>query len=100
MKDELEMNDPESEHPIFVALATFFSFIIFGAIPLLPYITPLPHEYLFKASLLSTISALLLLGILRGIVSQQKSVRAIMETLFVGGISASVAYTVGTFFRI
>lgn len=100
MKDELEMHDPEAEHPVFVALATFVSFLLFGAIPLLPYITPLPKEYLFQASLFSTLAALLLLGILRGIVSQQKSVRAIMETLLVGGISASVAYTVGTFFRI
>lgn len=100
MKDELEMKDPETEHPIYVALATFISFVIFGAIPLLPYLTPLPKVYLFQASLLSTFAALLLLGILRGMVSQQKSVRAIMETLLVGGISASVAYTVGTFFRL
>lgn len=100
MKDELEMHDPEAEHPVFVALATFVSFLIFGAIPLLPYITPLPKEYLFQSSLLSTLTALLLLGILRGIVSQQKSVRAIMETLLVGVISASAAYGVGTFFRI
>lgn len=100
MKDELEMADPEAEHPLFVALATFFAFVSFGAIPLLPYIFSLPLEYVFNASILCTMTALLLLGILRGIVSHQKSIRAIMETLFVGGISALVAYAVGTFFRI
>lgn len=99
MKDELEMADPSAEHPVFVALATFLSFVLFGAIPLLPYIFSLPTEYVFKYSIVSTMSALLLLGILRGYVSRQKSLRGIMETLFVGSISASVAYTVGTFFR-
>ncbi|MEK7576984.1 MAG: VIT1/CCC1 transporter family protein, partial [Patescibacteria group bacterium] len=100
MKDELEMYNPEKEHLIVVAISTFVSFIVFGFIPLLPYVTTLPSDVLFIASVLCTMTALVLLGILRAIVSQQKSIRGIMETLLVGGLSASVAYFVGTFFRL
>lgn len=99
MKDELEMQNPESENFVLVALFTFVSFVIFGFIPLLPYLSPIRPEYLFAASILSTFTALTLLGILRAKVSQQNPFRGIIETLFVGGIGAIVAYTVGTFFR-
>jgi len=99
MKDELEMSNPEHEKPLFVALFTFFSFIIFGVIPLLPYLLRGAHAN-FAQSVSYTVIALLLLGILRAVVTQRKPLRGIAETLFVGGISSVSAYLVGTFFRI
>ncbi|MCL4200750.1 VIT1/CCC1 transporter family protein [Patescibacteria group bacterium] len=99
MKDELEMTDPEKENPYFVALFTFFSFVVFGGIPLSPYIFGFSNNT-FTLSIGFTALALLLLGILRAYISKQKPLRGILETLLVGGLSASVAYIVGTFFRI
>lgn len=99
MKDELEMANPENENPLFVALATFFSFSMFGIIPLLPYILARDFSALFPLSIAFTGIALLLLGVLRGVVTERAPLRAIAETLLVGGISATAAYFVGSFFR-
>lgn len=38
MNHELELSNPEGDNPLFMALATFFSFLIFGFIPLAPYV--------------------------------------------------------------
>lgn len=100
MKDELELPSPEKENAWYVAGSTFVAFILFGFIPLLPYILRLTGPHIFFYSCIFTATALLLLGLLRALVSQQKPLRGIMETLFVGGLSASVAYLVGTFFRL
>ncbi len=99
MKHELNMSNPESEKPTFIALSTFTSFIIFGAIPLLPYILQMKTQ-VFSVSVVCTAIALLLLGSLRGMVTKRKPLWGIAETLFVGAISALAAYLVGTFFRI
>ncbi len=99
MKDELEMPNPEHEKPAFVALSTFCSFIAFGIIPLLPYILRAHTASVFGWSLLFTGLALFLLGFLRASISKQRPLRGILETLLVGGIAASAAYFVGTFFR-
>lgn len=99
MKDELEMTNPENEKPVFVALSTFLAFVGFGFIPLIPFVFRFEAEH-FVTSVLFTATALLLLGFLRAFVTKRRPFRGIVETLFVGGISASVAYGVGTFFRI
>ncbi len=99
MKDELEMQNPEHEKPLFVALSTFASFVGFGFIPLLPYVVRSPLPSVFSFSVGFTAAALLLLGVLRASVTRQKPLRGILETILVGGISASAAYIVGTFFR-
>lgn len=99
MKDELEMTNPENEKPIFVALSTFLAFVGFGFIPLIPFVFRFEAEH-FITSILFTATSLLLLGFLRAWVTKQRPFRGVLETLFVGGISASVAYGVGTFFRI
>lgn len=99
MKHELNMSNPEHENPIFIALSTFISFIIFGSIPLIPYMVQVKTQ-VFTVSILCTAFALLLLGTLRGMVTKRKPLRGIIETFFVGAISAFAAYLVGTFFRI
>ncbi len=99
MKDELEMSNPEQEHPTYVALSTFLSFVSFGSIPLIPYFLHLPGNS-FPYSVMATIVALSLLGILRGSVSHEKPYQAVFETICVGGIAAASAYIVGSFFRI
>lgn len=99
MTDELEMTNPENEKPVFIALATLSAFVFFGFIPLIPYVLKLNTSNLFEISVLSTGTALVLLGIFRALVARQRSVRGVIETLLVGGSSALVAYLVGSFFR-
>lgn len=99
MKYELGMEDVSTDNPILTGLATFVSFIIFGAIPLLPYMFFATAENTFQIAIFFTAFALILLGILRWIVTGEKMWRSIGEIVLIGGVSASIAYFVGTFFR-
>ncbi len=100
MNYELEMPNPEHENPFLRGLATFFAFLIFGAIPLLPYLFNLPPDLAFQTSMLAAAIALVLLGLLRWRVTTEGIVRSVSEIVLIGGIAALVAYLVGTFFKI
>lgn len=100
MEKELKLPNPESEQPASMAIATFAAFIFFGLIPLLPYLLIQNSSSLFLYSAGATFIALLTLGILRGKVAHHKGFRPIAETLLLGGAAATVAYLVGTLFRI
>lgn len=100
MNQELELPSPEKDNPTRMAIATFVSFIIFGMIPLLPYIFFRDNNNVFLHSVAATLTSLLILGFLRWKVTGHKWVRTIGETLLLGGTAATVAYIVGTLFRI
>jgi VIT1/CCC1 family predicted Fe2+/Mn2+ transporter len=99
MNQELELPNPEGDNPALMAIATFFSFIIFGFIPLIPYVFFKGTE-LFIMSIATTATALILLGILRWQVGKQSFFRSVGEMLLLGGAAATVAYFVGTMFKI
>lgn len=100
MKYELQMPDPEAENPYLTALATFLAFVSFGFIPLIPYFFLKTADInLFLISILFTLSALILLGILRWYITKLSAIRSIGEIVTIGIIASSVAYFVGTFFR-
>lgn len=99
MRYELEMPNPEGENPLLTSIATFFAFVTFGSIPLLPYILAPTNQEAFSYAVCATALALFLLGILRWRVTTENFFRSTGETLFIGGISAMVAYMVGIFFR-
>lgn len=95
MKDELGMTNPEGENPYFTALATFVSFIVFGLIPLLPYVITGRSQGVFIYSVGATFIALFLLGVLRWYVTGRKFIKSVSEVLLLGGLAATIAYTVG-----
>ncbi len=95
MTHEIGMPDPRDGSPALEALATFLSFLFFGAIPLVPYFLREPTEATFHLSVAATFGALVLLGLLRWKVTTRTALRAIGETVAIGGTCAVVAYTVG-----
>jgi VIT1/CCC1 family predicted Fe2+/Mn2+ transporter len=99
MRDEHGLAIPDNEKPVLVAISTFCAFVLFGSIPLMPFIFGLPTN-VFALSCIFTILALFLLGVLRSSISKQSLTRSILETILVGSFSALIAFTVGTFFRI
>lgn len=99
MQYELEMSDPTNENPVYTALATFMAFIAFGGIPILPYVFFPNHPSTFIFAAISTFIALVCLGLLRYQVTKDSLLRSVGEIVFVGGISASLAYLVGILFR-
>ncbi len=100
MKHELGMEDPRGTNPILTGFATFIAFLIFGVIPLLPYmILDTDPATAFYASIGATLFALIALGIIKGKVLGQKMFRSILEVVLIGGVAAVVAFAVGVMFR-
>lgn len=99
MNQELELPNPEKDNPYKMSLVTFLSFIFFGFIPLIPYVF-LKGLNLFVASIFTTAIALFLLGVMRWKVSKQSFIRSVSEMLLLGGAAATVAYFVGTMFKV
>ena len=93
----LQLDGPS---PMRAALATFFAFFIVGFIPLAPFLVPnLTPEQTFLASSIVTALAFFSVGAIKGKVLKRPILRAGFETLFVGGIAASIAYLVGWWLR-
>lgn len=97
MKEELEMSE-STKSPIAMGAVTFLSFQLFGLIPLLVYV----WDYLNPLDLsLFTYSSILtgltfgLIGYLKAVVNQTKTLRSVIETLLLGGAAAALAYFVG-----
>lgn len=99
MNQELELPNPEKDNPYKMALVTFFSFIFFGFIPLVPYVF-FQGKFLFFASIFMTAFSLFLIGIMRWRISKQSFTRSVGEMLLLGGAAATVAYLVGTMFKV
>lgn len=99
MDYELEISNPENNNEYLKSFATFFSFVFFGAIPLIPYFFTIPTEQYFSISILATGFALTLLGLLRWKITKIRLFRSFFDTFAIGGVAAAVAYLVGTFFR-
>ncbi len=99
MRYELELADTGDEKPHLNALATFFAFITFGFLPLIPYLFETRVTQAFSYSAGFAIGAMVLLGVLRWLVTRQNLTRMIGETVLLGVVSGSVAYVVGLFFR-
>lgn len=100
MKYELEMEDPRKTNPLFTGLATFIAFIIFGFIPLIPYLLTTQADLAFQQACFATLIALILLGLLRWKVTKENAIRSIIEIVTIGSLAALAAYFVGTFFKV
>lgn len=98
MNYEICMTDHGAENPALNGLATFTSFVLFGATPLIPYFLLSPTNTTFYLSSFTTFSALITLGLLRWKVTNETVFRCVGETVLVGGICAIVAYAVGLTF--
>jgi len=102
MNHELEMPDTTGNNPIYTGLATFASFLVFGVIPLLPFLFfgGSSASVLFVYSIIGTFFALVLLGIMKWKVVGAGLKTSLFEVVVVGSAAATVAYFVGTFFSL
>ncbi|MBD3677691.1 MAG: VIT1/CCC1 transporter family protein [Rhodobacteraceae bacterium] len=92
---ETGMSDPQDERPVANGIMTFLAFVIFGAIPLVPYFILPATEQAVLLSSCATLAALFALGILRWTATGDALVRSVFETLLVGCTCAGVAFAVG-----
>jgi VIT1/CCC1 family predicted Fe2+/Mn2+ transporter len=87
------------ESPVKHALVTFFSFALFGVVPLLAYVAvelmPFLRVNTFAVASFSTGVTLFVLGALKVQVTGRNWVRSGAEMFVVGGIAATAAYWIG-----
>ncbi len=81
-------------------VVTFSSFVIAGALPLLPYFFDLfglsfATQHQFSASIFSTAFALFFVGSLRTLITKGNWLKNGVEMLGIGAIAATVAYLLG-----
>ena len=102
MHHKEEQSDPRGENEIFTGLATFFSFMVFGTIPLLPFILQESGDpaTAFMYSSIGTFLALVTLGLLKWRVIGSNFKASLFEVVAVGSTAAVLAYFVGTFFAV
>ncbi|MFX0544429.1 VIT1/CCC1 transporter family protein [Roseovarius sp. S1116L3] len=95
MTYEFGMLDPDEDSPALSGLMTFASFVVFGAVPLVPYFVLEPTSQTFWLSVCSTGAALVALGVVRWNATGERLVRTVGETVMVGTVCALVAFVVG-----
>jgi VIT1/CCC1 family predicted Fe2+/Mn2+ transporter len=96
MNYELQMPDMRTATPAADGLFTFGAFVVFGAVPLVPYFArPATDPGTFWLSVAATFVALAALGLLRWRATEEGLVRCLAETIAVGSTCAAVAFAVG-----
>lgn len=94
-REELGVHPPEKDgQPRRAARATFFAFVLAGAVPLLPYVLNVGGS-LFGLAVAGTAASLFIVGALRCLLTNQRWYKAGLEMLTVGGIAACIAYGMG-----
>ena len=99
MREEHGMSPSAAAHPWLHGVVTFVSFIIFGSIPVFPYIIAMPLALRFSVAIASTGIALTLLGLLRSWVTRERLFWGPVEIVGLGAMTATVAYFVGVLLR-
>ncbi len=99
MLEEHGLTEEEDGSPVMHAFMTFFSFVIFGCIPIAPYLFPLPNSLHFLVTIVSTAIALLLVGFLRSYVTRERLIKGPLEIVGIGALCALVSYLVGAALR-
>lgn len=86
---------PEDDNPALNGLVTFVSFVLFGSLPLLPYLLREADAQSLTLSATATLTALTALGLLRWVATGNRLRVSVLETVGVGSLCAGVAYGVG-----
>lgn len=92
---EAEHLPEEESHPLKHAGATFIAFIVAGALPLLPYVTPTMRDHRLAWSAAATLTALFTVGAARSTVTVDRWWIAGLEMLALGVVVAAAAYGAG-----
>lgn len=99
MKSELQLMEP-SKSPLKKGLATYFSFVMIGLIPIAIYIVDLflsNHTLpLFFISCTLTFFAFILIGYMKSHLNRISRIKGVTETVLLGAAAAVVSFMAGT----
>jgi VIT1/CCC1 family predicted Fe2+/Mn2+ transporter len=102
-KSRNELDKKNRKNEVRTAIATFFSFLIVGLIPLLSFViaaltkssTLMSNS--FGYSIILTGLALLTVGYFKGEITGRSKLKSSLQTLLIGGIAAALAFSAGYF---
>lgn len=97
MIEELGIIEGE-ESPVKNALVTFFSFCVFGFIPVVTYVIAYIFDLEFNYFLVATIvtgCTMVLLGVVKSSVTGASKIKGGCETLLIGVIAAGASFLIG-----
>ena len=94
MRFELGLEKPEPRRALTSALTIAFSYAAGGFIPLSPYILFRDIPVAQIASIIATLTALLVFGYVKGRLTGTHPVRGAFQTMLVGGLAAAAAFLI------
>jgi vacuolar iron transporter family protein len=97
MRFELGLEEPNPKRARASALTIALSYIVGGLIPLSPYIILSNAREALPASVVATLSALLMFGYIKGRFTGTTPVRSALQTALIGGVAAAVAFAIARF---
>lgn len=99
MREEHGLAPEADGKPVFHALATFCAFLVFGSIPIVPYLFSFSPASRFPSAIGATAAGLLIVGLLRSWVTRERLIKGPLEIMTVGAICAVAAYFVGVLLK-
>lgn len=102
LRSEQSVHTATTSHrvPVHDGLATFVSFVIIGALPLIPFFIPAAAENAFFISAIATGITFFVVGAARSMVTTLNPIIAGCEMLIVGGVASAIAYYVGAWIEV
>lgn len=102
-KSDKAVGNGDGKIPFKTAIVTFVSFVAVGLVPLLPFIGKALFKKLefneFLVSIIFTAAAFIIIGVVRGTVTNKSRTKSSIETILIGGLAAAIAYFVGHLLR-
>lgn len=99
MMEEHGLSEETSANPMTHGAITFASFVLFGSIPLLPFLFGIPIDQRFSIASWSAGISLCILGFTRSYITKERLLRGPIEIVSVGALGAIVAYGIGVLLK-
>ncbi|RME89545.1 MAG: hypothetical protein D6767_08310 [Candidatus Hydrogenedentota bacterium] len=101
--EDLHKTEDHKKTPTKKAIATFLSFVVIGFIPLITFVASLFYQMSESSKFIYTIIltgvAFIIIGYIKGNITKKNKILSSLESLFIGGTAAAIAYLVGYFLR-
>ncbi len=98
-KSEKYLGEGSGKDPLKTAFVTFISFVVVGSIPVVPFLISIFVPSFAKSELIvasiATGVAFIIIGYIKGVVTNRSTFKAAAETLLIGGFAAFIAFYVG-----
>lgn len=91
--------DKSLQGPWAPAMATFFAFILVGAMPLMPFLSNMPTNQKFFVSASIAGVMFFMIGMLKSMVFNKPIISSGLQTLAIGGTAAALAFYTGHILR-